>query len=258
MSPKESGFKQVNSINLYYEIYGEGKTLVLIHGGGGSILKDFGRVIPVFSEHYKVLGIDLQNHGRSDHRSIPETFEQDADDVADLLEQLEISRASFLGFSNGGNTVMQFAYRHPKLVEKLIIGSAFYKQEGMIPNFFKDFEHVSLEMMPKSLQDNFLELNPSNEKLLNMFEKDSQRMKNFKNWDEDILKSIQAKTLLINGAQDIVLNEHILEMNQLIPNSEVLILPATHGAYLMPDFDGKINHKLIDCTTEKILSFLEN
>ncbi len=258
MIPIDYGFKKVNDIQLYYEMYGSGKPLVLIHGGGGSILNDFKEVIPQLAQHFKIIGIDLQNHGRSEHRYIPETFEQDADDISEILLQLHIKKASFLGFSNGGNTVMQIAYKYPEIVDKLVLCSSFYKKEGMLQGFFDDFESPTIDMMPTSLKENFLKLNPSQEKLLNMFEKDSTRMKNFKNWDEAILKSIQAKTLLINGNQDIVLPEHTQEMKHLIPNSEILLLDATHGSYLMADFENRLDNNLIENTAEKIIYFLED
>jgi pimeloyl-ACP methyl ester carboxylesterase len=78
----------------------------------------------------------LQSHGHTSDRNAPESFGQDADDVAQLLSNLDISKASFFGFSNGGNTAIQMAIRHPEIVEMLIIASAFYKREGMVPGFF--------------------------------------------------------------------------------------------------------------------------
>ena len=106
MNPVEKGYKKVNGIQLYYEIYGSGKPLVLIHGGGSSMLYDFKEVIARLEGKFQLIGIDLQNHGRSEHRDIPETFEQDADDAAGLLAALNIDKALFWGFSNGGSTVM--------------------------------------------------------------------------------------------------------------------------------------------------------
>src|SRR4051794_6819349 len=100
----------VNGIDMYYEIHGEGKPLVLIHGGGSTIQTTFGRVLPLLSDDYKVIAVELQNHGHSGHRYVPESFEQDADDVAALLQHLQISHASFFGFSNGGNTAIQIAH----------------------------------------------------------------------------------------------------------------------------------------------------
>src|SRR5690606_18538563 len=123
MIPQEKGYKTVNGIRMYYEIYGSGKPLVLIHGGGSSMLFDFQEVIQRLEGKFRLIGIDLQNHGMTEHRDVPETFEQDAHDVAALLKEINIEKASFWGFSNGGNTVMQIAHLYPELVEKLIVAS---------------------------------------------------------------------------------------------------------------------------------------
>src|SRR6266481_332590 len=60
----KSGYSEVNGLKMYYEIYGEGKPLVLIHGGGSTIQTSFGRIIPQLSKHYQVVAVELQNHGR--------------------------------------------------------------------------------------------------------------------------------------------------------------------------------------------------
>src|SRR6476646_11642907 len=110
----KTGYANVNGIKLYYEIHGEGKPLILIHGGGSTIETTFGRVLPMFAKKYKVIAVELQAHGHTSDRNAPETFEQDADDIAALLKQLNISKASFIGFSNGGTTSLQIAIRHPE------------------------------------------------------------------------------------------------------------------------------------------------
>jgi pimeloyl-ACP methyl ester carboxylesterase len=98
---------------MYYEIYGKGKPLVLIHGGGSTIQTTFGRVIPKLALHRKLIATELQAHGRTSDRDNELSFEQDADDVATLLKNLNIHRADFFGFSNGGTTALQIAIRHP-------------------------------------------------------------------------------------------------------------------------------------------------
>src|SRR3982751_4239069 len=100
-------YADVNGIKMYYEIHGEGKPLVLIHGGGSTIRSNWGNIMPLFAKQYKVIAVELQAHGHTGDRDAPETFAQDADDVAALLNQLNISKASILGFSNGGSTTMQ-------------------------------------------------------------------------------------------------------------------------------------------------------
>lgn len=256
MNPVEKGHKQVNGIRMYYEIYGSGKPLVLIHGGGGSILFDYKEIISRLENKFQLIGIDLQNHGRTDHRDISETFEQDADDVAALLKELNIEKASFWGFSNGGSTVMQLAHRHPKIIDKLIIASAFYEKNGMMDGFFESMIDVTLESMPESLKINFLNLNPDFSKLENMFDKDSKRMQTFEDWDEKILTSIKAPTLFISGDKDIIKPEHVVEMWRLVEGSQLMILPAIHGSYMMADFGGNVDENLIDFTANEVERFL--
>src|ERR1041385_3925054 len=133
----DCGYALINGLKMYYEKHGEGKPLVLIHGGGSTIQTSFSKILPLLSQYYKVIAVELQAHGHTSDRDAPETFEQDANDVATLLHNLAISKANFFGFSNGGNTIMQIAVRHPGIVNKLIIASAFYKREGMQPVFFE-------------------------------------------------------------------------------------------------------------------------
>jgi pimeloyl-ACP methyl ester carboxylesterase len=258
MNPVEKGYKKVNGIQLYYEIYGSGKPLVLIHGGGSSILYDFKEVIARLKDKFQLIGIDLQNHGRSEHRDIPETFEQDADDVAGLLAELNIGRASFWGFSNGGSTVMQIGHRHPEIVEKLVVASAFYKRSGMIDGFFEGMQEATFESMPEPFKINFLNLNPDFSKLENLFEKDCKRMQMFEDWDDEVLASIKSPTLFISGDQDVMKPEHAAAMWRLVKGSRLMILPATHGVYMMPDFDGSIDVNLIDFTVREVEKFINH
>jgi len=105
---------------------------------------------------YKVIAIELQNHGRSGQRDIPQTFEQDADDVAGLLKALEISKANFFGFSNGGTTAMQIAIRHPVIVDKLILVASAYSRDGFINGFFDGMKMATIDNMPVELKKAFL------------------------------------------------------------------------------------------------------
>jgi pimeloyl-ACP methyl ester carboxylesterase len=258
MNPVEKGYKQVNGIRMYYEIYGSGEPLVLIHGGGSSILFDYKEVISRLENQFQLIGIDLQNHGMSEHRDIPETFEQDARDVAALLKEINVRKASFWGFSNGGSTVMQLAHLFPEIVEKLVVASAFYKRAGMMDGFFESMMEATLESMPEPLKINFLNLNPDFSKLENMFDKDSKRMQTFEDWSDDVLKGIKSPTLFISGDKDVMKPEHVVEMWRLVEGSQLMILPATHGSYMMADFGGNVDEKLIDLTVSEVEKFLKN
>jgi pimeloyl-ACP methyl ester carboxylesterase len=254
----QKGYAPVNGINMYYEIYGTGKPLVLIHGGGSTIQTSFGNVIPSLSKKYKVIGIELQAHGHTSDRNLPETFQQDADDVAELLNQFKIDSAYIFGFSNGGNTAMQLAIRHPGKVGKLILASTFYKRGGLYPDFWKGMDNATFQNMPQVYKDEFLKINNSPDALLNMFNKDSNRMKTFKDWSDDDIKSINAPVLILSGDQDIIRPEHAVEMYRLIPHARLIILPGGHGEYLGEIMFAKKNNFRPDVIVSLVENFLEN
>jgi pimeloyl-ACP methyl ester carboxylesterase len=229
---KISGYAPINGIKMYYEIHGEGAPLVLIHGGGSTIQTSFGKILPLFAQYYKVIAVELQAHGHTGDRDSPESFEQDAEDVSALLQFLKIDKAHILGFSNGGNTAMQIAIRHPAVVNRLVPVSSFYKREGMITGFWDGMQNASLDNMPPLLKTYYLQINDDENGLLNMFNKDKDRMLHFTDWSDDALRSINAETLLINADHDVVTNEHAVRMSQLIPKAHLMILPGTHGSFI--------------------------
>ena len=228
----DSGYAPVNGLNMYYEIHGEGTPLVLIHGGGSTIKTSFGKILPMLAHHFKVIAVELQAHGHSTDRDNAESFEQDADDVAGLLEYLKIGKAHFLGFSNGGNTAMQISIRHPGFVNKLVVISSFYKRDGMIPGFFEGLEKATIANMPGPLKTYYLQINNDKKGLQTMFDKDRERMLRFKDWSDEQLQSIQSPTFLLLGDHDVVTPEHALKMSHLIPHSQLMILPGTHGSFI--------------------------
>lgn len=226
------GFSDVNGLKMYYEIYGQGKPLVLIHGGGSTIETSFGNIIPLLSKNRQIIAMELQAHGHTSDRESALTFEQDAEDVIKLLDNLEIDSADFLGFINGGHTTIEIALRRKALVGKIILASAFYKREAAPPEFWKLFDNATLEILPKVLQDGYLKANNDQMGLLNMFHKDVQKMKSFQGWTDEKIKSISSKTLVINSNHDVGSIEHAVKMYRLFPNSELVILPGGHGTYL--------------------------
>jgi len=249
-------YAAVNGIKMYYEIHGEGNPLVLIHGGGSTIETTFGNILPLFAKRYKVIAVELQAHGHTSDRNAPESFQQDADDVAALLKQLNISKANILGFSNGGSTTLQIAIRHPALVDKIIVIAGAYQREGFIPGFFEGMQQATIKNMPQPLQDAFLKINPDTAALLNMFNKDKNRMINFKDWPDDDLQSIKAPALIINADKDVITTEHALKMSRLISNAGLMILPGLHGECLGAIETTKTNSKIPGMTVVVVEEFL--
>jgi pimeloyl-ACP methyl ester carboxylesterase len=227
-----NGYSDVNGLTMYYEIYGSGEPLVLIHGGGSTIQTSFERLIPLLSPHRKIIAVELQAHGRTSDRNADLTFEQDADDVATLLKNLGIERADFLGFSNGGTTALQIAIRHPEIVRKLIVGSALAKRNG-VPDWFWGFmAQAQLKNMPEQLKEAYLKVAGDSSGLQIMHDRDAKRMVNFKDIPDEQIKSIGVPTLIIIGDKDVITPEHALELHRQINGSELAIIPGGHGEYI--------------------------
>lgn len=237
-----SGYSEVNGLRMYYEIYGQGKPLVLIHGGGSTIQTTFEKAIPLFAVNRKVIAVELQAHGRTNDRNADLTFEQDADDIATFVKHLNIDKADFFGFSNGGTTVLQIAIRHPEIVDKIILGSTLAKRNG-VPDWFWDFmKQAKLENMPEQLKTAYKQVAPDTNGLQVMHDRDAKRMMNFKDIPDEQIRSVKAPTLIIIGDKDVITAEHAMELRRQITNSELAIIPGGHGEYIgeittiRPDF----------------------
>jgi pimeloyl-ACP methyl ester carboxylesterase len=228
----DNGYSEVNGLKMYYEIYGQGKPLVIIHGGGSTIQSNFEKVIPLFAKNRKVIAVELQAHGRTSDRNADLSFEQDADDIATLLKNLNIDKADFFGFSNGGTTTLQIAIRHPEIVDKIIVGSALAKRNG-VPDWFWDFmKQAKLENMPEQLKTAYKQVAPDTNGLQVMHDRDAKRMVNFKDISDEQIKSIKAPTLIIIADKDVITPEHAIELHRQIANSELAIIPGGHGQYI--------------------------
>lgn len=257
----KNGYSNVNGISMYYEIYGQGKPIVLIHGGGSTIQTNFEKIIPLLAKNRKVIAVELQAHGRTSDRNSDLSFEQDADDIAAFLKNLNIGKADFFGFSNGGTTTLQIAIRHPELVNKIILASALAKRNG-VPEWFWDFmEQASLENMPEPLKDGYKKVATDTSGLQIMHDRDAKRMVNFKDIPDGQIKSIKAPALIIIGDKDIITPEHAIELHRQISKSELAIIPGGHGEYigeittLKPGFK---ETELIVPMIEKFLNRKEN
>ncbi|WP_315814967.1 alpha/beta hydrolase [Paraflavitalea speifideaquila] len=225
-------YAQVNGLKMYYEVHGEGFPLVLIHGGGSTIGTTFGRILPVLAKTHQVIAVEMQAHGHTADINRPLSFEQDADDVAELLKQLKITSADVFGFSNGASTTLQLAIRHPQLVHKVIVASTFYKKSGAQPWFFGMMAQASFEQMPQAFKDAFLQINPDKDALYAMYKRDVVRMQNFQETKEEDIKAITAPTLIISGNQDVNTLEHAVEMSRQIKHAQLAIFPGGHGDYI--------------------------
>jgi pimeloyl-ACP methyl ester carboxylesterase len=225
-------YATVNGLKMYYEIHGKGFPLVLIHGGGSTIGTTFGRILPDLAKTHQVIAVEMQAHGHTADIDRPLSFEQDADDIAGLLKQLNIKKADIFGFSNGASTSLQIAIRHPQVVNKIVVASTMYKKAGTFPGFWDMMANATFEGMPQPYKDAFLEINPDKDALYAMYKRDVARMQSFKDIKEEDIKAIQAHALIIAGNKDVVSPEHAVEMYRQMQHATLMILPGGHGDYI--------------------------
>jgi pimeloyl-ACP methyl ester carboxylesterase len=257
MSPVRYGYAPVNGLQMYYEIYGHGKPVVLIHGGGSTIESNWGRIIPILSVSRQVIAVEMQAHGRTKDIERDFTFEQDADDIAALLKHLDIPKADLFGFSNGGQTSMQVAIRHPHVVNRMIIASIGYTREGFQPWFWPGMKGATFDTMPQGLKDAFLKITPDEKELLKMFHRDVTRMNAFQGWSEETIRSIKSPCFIMAGDSDVITPEHAVHMFRIIPNSRLAIFPGGHGDYLGEATTGNTDTTLHDAVVRLVLDFLD-
>src|SRR5437868_5162540 len=135
---------RVNGIELAYQVFGSGTPLILLHGGFGSV-EMFGPNVELLAARHRVIGVDLQSHGRSPAADRRMRFETMADDIAALIKELELERAAVMGFSLGGGVALRTAIQHPELVGRLVLVSTAFKRNGWYPEMTAGMDSMGPE-----------------------------------------------------------------------------------------------------------------
>ena len=228
----ESGYADVNGLHMYYETYGAGTPLVLLHGGMLSIDLNFAGLIPTLAKSHRVIGVEMQGHGRTADIDRPITPAALASDIVGLLDHLGIDRAHVLGHSMGGAVTMELAISYPDRVLSVVPISVSVRVDGMHPDLSDPSKFATSPIMPT--QQDFMEfkaeyerLSPHPEHFQEFMGTLSASNADLKGWSDEQLAGITAPVLLVQGDRDFTLNEHGALMQQLIPGSQLAILPNT-------------------------------
>ncbi len=220
----KGAYASAGDLKMYYEIDGAGRPLVLLHGAFMSA-----NVYPALAESRQVIAVDLQGHGRTADIDRPLTFEQMADDVAALLQQLNIEQTDVFGYSMGGKVGLALAFRHPELVRRLAIYGATHKsfEESISPEALEFFKRATPETFaPKALREPYEKLSPA-PNWTGLAAKILVSMKSFQGFSPEQMKAITAEVFLSAGDRLDVNLEHLAQMHQLIPKSQLAVFPNT-------------------------------
>jgi pimeloyl-ACP methyl ester carboxylesterase len=233
MDPLSSGYLDTEGLHLYYETYGAGTPVVLLHGGVLTIELSFAGLIPVLAEKHLVIAMDAQGHGRSsdsDRDIKPETL---ARDVVALLDHLGIERAHVLGHSMGGATTLELAVRHGERLLKAVPISASVRTEGGMHADFASPESMATSTRMPTQEDfgamagAYARLSPTPENFEGFMAKMQGGEQFYTGWSDEELAGITAPTLIILGDHDFTPIEHAGLMLELIPGSTLAVLPGT-------------------------------
>lgn len=252
IKPSDSGYADVNGLKLYYEVYGSGKPIVLLHGSFMNIPLNWAQVIPVLAKDRKVIVAEMQAHGRT--KDIPRefTYENMADDVSGLLKHLKVDSADILGYSMGGGIAFQFAVRHPEQLRRLVVLSGTYTHDGWWPETEAMFGTMTGDMFKGSpIQKQYDSLGNDPAKFNDYIKKVMSPDVKPYDWSKEV-KNIQAPIFMAIGDADGVRYEHALELFRAkgggkmgdltgLPKSRLAIIPGTthigmmtHMNWLLP------------------------
>ncbi|MBG8552999.1 alpha/beta fold hydrolase [Hymenobacter guriensis] len=219
---KAGHYATANGVRLYYETYGQGEPLLLLHGNGESIIS-FMQQIGTLAKEYRVIAVDTRDQGKSGSTRGTLTYDLFADDMHALLATLRIPAAHILGWSDGGNTGLSMALRYPRQVKSLVTMGA---------NLYADTTAVDAAMLKQVSQDHrkLMLLAPFNQ----AFRRGARltaMLLNYPNTKPVQLQAITAPVLVLAGEKDIIREAHTRLIARSIPKGEVVILPGlTHYA----------------------------
>ena len=207
----------MNGIRLYHEIYGQGEPLVLLPGGLMTIGEMLTPLEPLAKTH-KVIAVELQGHGHTADTDRPLSFETMGDDIAALLNQLNISRADIVGLSLGAAVGLRTAIQYPEKVRRLVVISSPYAKSGWYPETQEGMGNVSAAMaenMMQTLTGKFSAKWPEPQRFPQFLDKMGKMMGAFYDWATDV-KQLPMPVMLLFADNDSVSQKHIAEFFALL------------------------------------------
>jgi pimeloyl-ACP methyl ester carboxylesterase len=232
LTPSETTYVDVNGVHMYVETYGDGTPLVLLHGGLLTIDLNFASLIPTLAQRHRVIGVELQGHGRTADIDRPITPAALAGDVVGMLDQLGIDRAHVLGHSMGAAVALELAVNHGDRVRSVVAASASVRPDGMHEDLTDPERMATSTRMPTpqdfaDFTEAYRRLSPHPDHFEEFMGRLSSSNADLQGWSDEQLAGISAPTLLVIGDRDFTTVEHAALMLRLIPGSQLAVLPDT-------------------------------
>jgi pimeloyl-ACP methyl ester carboxylesterase len=224
----------INGVTLYYEVHGQGEPVVLLHGAFGS-LEIFRGIIPFLSANFQVIAADSRGHGRSTDNEDLLSYELLAKDVVGLLDELDLQRASVVGWSDGGITALQLALNFPSRLSRLISISANSDPAGLTSRAIERIYNTSIENLDPFSVAFYRKVSPHPDHLPTLIEKLKYMLLTEPNFSPEQLGRIDCPTLIVAGdAEEYIRMDHTLKLCSAIPRAEIKWIRNT-GHFLVTE-----------------------
>ncbi len=223
-NPASGHYCHTRGITIYYEEYGYGRPLLLLHGNGGSIANMKG-IIPFFSRYYRVIAVDTRGHGKSADPADSLSFEMIADDFNALLDSLHTGAADCIGWSDGGIDGLALAMRHPEKIRKLAVTGAniFVDSTALPASSIEEARAFSRQQHAKA------NLTADEKRQLKYNDLDLYEPR----WRPADLQRVKNPTLVIGGDHDLIPVPHTVLIWQSLPHAWLWIVPNSgHGTLI--------------------------
>jgi len=234
----QGGFVKVNDISMYYEVYGEGPPLVLIHGSGQSIV-DMAAQIDGFRDQYQIIVADSRAHGKSGMTEQQMTYRQMASDWASLIAELATEPARVIGWSDGGNIALELARAHSELIDRVaVMGANLAPDESAVYPWAVNWVLEESANIEKQLADGDTSQNWA------ALKQQFYLLRELPDMTLEELSTIKAPVLVMAGDRDIIREEHTLLIYQTLPNAHLAIFPGE--THFTPATDPELFNRTVD------------
>lgn len=215
--PSESGTVNIDGLDMYYQVHGEGEPLVLIHGGLMTI-EAWGPILPALAETRKVYAIELEGHGRTVDLDRPLSMRQFAEDVAGFITQMQLGPVDIVGYSMGAGTAMGVGILHPESVDRLVLISASHQPDAIWDSVRSGWPQMTAEMMEGTpMQLGYQAVAPHPERFAGFVDKIRESMVSGEgSWADEEVGAIEAPVLMVIGDTDLIQLDKALAMFRLL------------------------------------------
>jgi pimeloyl-ACP methyl ester carboxylesterase len=229
-NPRAGRYVQANDAKIYYEVYGKGQPIVLLHGGLFGSTIEMTDIIEKLKKNYQVIAISTRGHGKSELGKEPVTLEQRANDAMAVINAITKDSVIIIGFSDGGYAAYQLATLYPDKVKKMVVMGAGELYPGL-----REFNFTAKQAMEmdKPFIEQQLKLMPEPNRLEEMFA-GVCACYNKLTVGKDLLGAVKCPVLVMAGDHDQGNTvEHVVNAARMIPKNQICIIPNTgHGCFL--------------------------